>query len=258
MPRSFFGLDVILALVAGLMLPLQCGAVKAFPTAMGFGQMATGGRGGEVVFVTTLDCRGAGSLAAAIMRPGARTVVFRVGGTIVCTGADYLTVNKENGDLTIAGETAPGDGILVQGAELRIHASNVIIRHLRFRQDRSTSTGSNSDCLRFVSFGTDPPVQDIMVDHVSLSWALDENFDLGHVQDITVQNSIIAENTYGFLAYGTEKLSVLRNVFAKNRERNIRIHSSPPNNPDLHFEVIEAKHIHTHTPRRCTTTSCTE
>src|SRR5690606_12609250 len=95
---------------------------------------------------------------------------------------------------TIAGETAPGDGILIRGARFRVRASNVIIRHMRFRQDPSTSTGDNNDALTVDGTGHSNPLKDIILDHCSFSWGLDGNLDIRNTWGMTVQNSIISNN----------------------------------------------------------------
>ncbi len=149
----------------------------AFPTAEGYGKHATGGRGGAVYEVTTLSASGAGSLGEAIGASGARTVVFKVAGTIAGN------FNIGNGDITIAGQTAPGDGICMRG-NLSTSADNIIIRYIRVRFDPGTG---ESDAMggRYQ--------QDIIFDHVSASWSTDEVMTLYHNENTTIQWCIISE-----------------------------------------------------------------
>ncbi len=208
---------------------------KAFPTAEGFGQGASGGREGRVVLVTNLDDSGPGSLDAALRETGPRTVVFRVGGVIRHTGGDYLSIPAGSGDVTIAGETAPGDGILVRGAELRISASNVVVRNLRVRQDPSSSTGSNVDGLKVRSYDSSP-LSDVIIDHCSVSWGIDENVSVSHAVNVTVQHTLMAENTKNFLIQRSKDVSVLNNVTCLTNERNIRANTIA--HLDLTFEMV--------------------
>lgn len=138
--------------------------IPAFPGAEGFGAYATGGRGGDVYYVMNLNTSGAGSFADAVATAPAsgRTIVFGVSG--------YIPVNKFNlnkSRITIAGQTAPGDGIGFKGGSFIINSHNVVIRHARFRYGKQTAGG---DCIN-VGNG----VTNLMLDHVSLAFSTDEN-----------------------------------------------------------------------------------
>ncbi|MBP7051750.1 MAG: polysaccharide lyase [Phycisphaerae bacterium] len=141
--------------------------IPAFPGAWGGGMFTTGGRGGKVIEVTTLSDSGPGSLRAAVQEQGPRIVVFRVAG-IVQLESD---LDIGNPDITIAGQSAPGDGVCLAGGSLNINTRNVVIRHLRVRRGRPEG-GQGSD-----NIGGNPQEQ-IMIDHCSASWGMDENLSL--------------------------------------------------------------------------------
>jgi pectate lyase len=165
-------------------------AVKAFPTAQGFGANSVGGRGGAVYHVTNLDDSGAGSLRACIEASGPRTCIFRVGGTIVA----QTTLRVTNPYITIAGQTAPGGGILIRNAlsnrqaTLEVKANDVIIRHLRIRPGPSTEP---TCCLDAINIWTG--AKNVIIDHVSASWSVDGTLDIAAGDDITIQWSFITE-----------------------------------------------------------------
>lgn len=202
---------------------LDLGGLAAFPGAVGFGKNATGGRGGTVIQVTNLNDSGSGSLRAALEAKGARTVVFRVGGTINLNSGIHIS----NGNLTIAGETAPGGGILIKGNVVQVEANNVIIRYIRFRL--GSSAPSDTDAFSITAWGGET-VENIIIDHCSFSWGVDENFNIrgsdlnsSVVRNITVQNSVISECGYGVLLYqNVQNVSFFQNLLAFNAERNIR------------------------------------
>ena len=207
--------------------PVEMGGLKAFPGAEGFGQYATGGRGGKVIHVTNLNDSGSGSFREALEASGTRTIVFDVGGTI--NAKNYFDIPYGKGNVTIAGQTAPGGGILIRGGELRISASNVIVRYIRFRLGSSTAgAASNEDGINITAYSGNK-IENIIIDHCSVSWAQDENISLvggfsgSTVSNVTIQNCIIAESGYGLLSYKNNRnISVINNLFANNKERNIR------------------------------------
>lgn len=203
--------------------------IPAFPGAEGGGAYSFGGRGGKVITVTTLNDSGPGSFREACEQGGARIVVFNVSGIIklkspLIVRAPYIT---------IAGQTAPGDGICVAGESFWINTHDVVIRHMRFRRGE-TWVGRRDDAVG------GNPVGNIMIDHVSASWGLDENMSiyrhmwndstgkkdlkLGTV-NVTIQNSIFSEaldtwnHAFG-ATLGGENCSFMRNLYANNTGRN--------------------------------------
>ena len=154
----------------------------AFPGAEGFGAYATGGRGGEVVHVTNLKASGPGSLADAVSKSN-RIVVFDVGGVIDVTNVN-LTVAGNN--ITIAGQTAPGEGITIYGGRfIMSKRQNIIMRYIRMRG--SLSMPSDKCTL------TMDDCQNVILDHCSISWGRWDNIHITNAKDITYQNCIISE-----------------------------------------------------------------
>lgn len=208
----------------------------AFFGAEGEGMYARGGRGGDVYHVTTRANAGAGSLRAGVSGNGARTIVFDVGGYIDLTSP--LTITRSN--LTIAGQTAPGDGITIRGYQVQIDANHVIVQHLRFRSGdllKATRTreGFTEDSLTIRG-------DDVIVDHVSASWGIDENLSAASsFDDVTVQYSIISEGLHRTRLWhgeydadhpghsmgglykpsaGNASISLHHNLYAHNNNRN--------------------------------------
>ena len=200
--------------------------VFAFPGAEGAGANALGGRGGDVYYVTTLADSGAGSLRTGISGApaGGRTICFKVSGNIVLNST--LTVNKSR--ITVAGQTAPGDGICFQNYSFNINANDVIVRHVRTRL--GTNALQEADGM-WIAGGTN-----IMVDHVSASWSVDEVLSAsGNTKDLTVQwcniteslnNSIHIKGAHGYGSLITPgvngTLSWHHNLYAHNNSRNPR------------------------------------
>ncbi|MFC4113369.1 Ig-like domain-containing protein [Nonomuraea zeae] len=154
--------------------------IPAFPGAEGAGMYTTGGRGGAVYEVTTLDDSGPGSLREAVAKSDG-TVVFRVAGNIRIKGGLDIT----GSNLTIAGQTAPGHGVTVIGNETQIKGDNIILRHLRFRGGDELGTGIDTFSAR--------GVRDIIIDHCSFSWGVDECFSVYGNTNVTVQWCLISE-----------------------------------------------------------------
>ncbi|HWQ93436.1 MAG TPA: pectate lyase, partial [Clostridia bacterium] len=158
--------------------------VPAFPGAEGYGSIAKGGRGGKVIAVTNLSDSGPGSLRAAVEAKGPRIVVFRVSGTIDLKSG--LSISDPY--ITIAGQTAPGDGIAIKRYPLSIEADEVVLRYLRLRL--GNETGDDVDAL------SSRYHKNIIVDHVSASWSVDEALSIYHCENVTVQWCLIAESLY--------------------------------------------------------------
>ena len=184
---ALVGAMSIMALVATAQETLSDASpakIPAFPGAEGYGSVATGGRGGKVIAVTNLNDSGPGSLRAAVEAKGPRIVVFRVSGTIDLT----RRLSISNPYITIAGQTAPGDGIAIKRYPLTIDADEVILRYLRLRL--GDETGDDADAL------SSRYQKNIMVDHVSASWSVDETLSIYHCENVTVQWSLISESLY--------------------------------------------------------------
>ncbi|TCC90015.1 polysaccharide lyase [Pedobacter frigiditerrae] len=214
---------------AGRPTDLPQSEIIAFPGAEGGGAYSFGGRGGRVIVVKNLNDSGPGSLRDACEQGGARIVVFNVAGIIriktpLIIRAPYIT---------IAGQTAPGDGVCVAGESVWINTHDVIVRFMRFRRGE-TFVGRRDDAIG------GNPVGNIMIDHVSASWGLDENMSMyrhmyndstGKIEDklatvnITIQNSIFSEALdYWNHAFGStlggENCTFMRNLWADNGARN--------------------------------------
>jgi hypothetical protein len=226
---------IILTAISGYAAPfegmapsgaLHKAAIPAFPGAQGAGAYTPGGRGGKIFEVINLDDSGPGTLRSAFEAQGPRIVIFRVSGII--TLKKVLTIS--NPYITVAGQTAPGDGICIRGQTTEINTHDVVLRYLRFRRgnikDRNDALGGY-------------PVGNIIVDHCSASWGLDENLSLYRymkkmpdgttkkmpTENLTIQWCISSEaldlNNHAFGAtWGGKNCSFHHNLFACNTGRN--------------------------------------
>lgn len=208
---------------------LKQAKIPAFPGAEGGGMYTFGGRGGKVLTVTNLNDDGPGSFRWACEQGGARIIVFNVSGNIVLKTPIIVRAPY----ITIAGQTAPGEGVMVSGESFQVDTHDVIVRHMRFRR------GNTHVWYREDSFGGNP-VGNIMIDHCSCEWGLDENisfyrhmFDLHDGKEkrkvptvnVTIQNTISAKaldtwnHAFGS-TIGGENASFMRNLWADNTGRN--------------------------------------
>ena len=226
---------LFLLLISLLTSPTIEAQQLAFPTAEGYGRFVSGGRGGKVIYVTNLNDSGAGSFRAALTASGPRTVVFNVSGTLTLNSP----ISVKNGDLTIAGQTSP-NGITIRRHPVYISADNVIIRYLRFRLGgEAGKSGYDALSIRGISHN----VSGVMVDHCSISWARDECFSVVGtpydandppyygVTNVTLQWSFVTEGLKGhafggFVKYQATKISVIKNLFANNTQRNPNINGA--------------------------------
>lgn len=213
----------------------------AFDGAEGWAASTPGGRGGEIIRVTSLQSSGAGTLREAIAQPGPKIIVFEVGG-VIDLGGDTIPVNEPY--VTIAGQTAPSPGITLIKGGLVIRAHDVIVQHLRIRPgDLGEAPRSGRDMDAITTIGA----HDVIIDHNSLTWATDENLSAsgprftGNTPDdwregashrITFSNNIIGEglsnsthakgeHSKGSLIHdNTSDILIIRNLYAHNYERS--------------------------------------
>ncbi len=179
----------MLALLFTAMTPVL--GIPAFPGAEGFGSDTPGGRGGRVIEVTNLDSDGPGSFREACYSEGPRIVVFRVAGIIDLNGG----MSIRNPYITIAGQTAPGDGVCLTNGVFHIGTHDVVVRYLRVRPGDGPRGGSpeNRDCIDISGDGD--RVYNVILDHCSVSWGIDENIATWYgPRDLTIQWCITAES----------------------------------------------------------------
>lgn len=240
-------------IVFTLLCQLMCCAlysqsIPAFPGAEGFGASASGGRGGQVIYVTNLNCSGAGSLAAALQVVGKKYILFKVSGVIPCAAEVF------QGDVYIAGQTSPS-GVIVRGIildeiyETNTNAKNVIIRHLRSRPKLGTNLPNQGyvldDGLRLDG------ASNVIVDHCSFANAVDEAVQISNSKNITIQNSQLAETlgehyalggmliNYSEAGHEQDNISIHHNVWNRIGGRMPELSCESPHcrNRTLNFEI---------------------
>ncbi len=238
--RRFLSAALLSSGLTAVIAPAAFAQQLAFPTAEGFGRFAKGGRGGDVYVVTTLNDSGAGSLRACAEAAGPRTCVFAVSGEI----RTQSKIRVRNGFLTIAGQSAPGGGIVLTNrgttnldSPLDIQADHVVIRHLRIRPGPSPQVSDNVDAILIDG-------ENIIVDHSTFSWGTDETFNIvgnggssggaqaANSRNITIQWSMIYESLRNsthsasnhsrstYLGYGAQDISFHHNLIAHSQRRN--------------------------------------
>lgn len=217
----------VLACAAGA-IPFAADALPVIPQAAGFGIDTPAGRGGTVHKVTNLNASGAGSLKACVDASGPRVCVFEVSGTIRIT-QDLAIRNPK---ITIAGQTAPSPGIMVRGAALYVQTSDVLVQHLRFRAG-DDPVGPDPDNRDALKIGSPTAFRNVVIDHCSFSWAVDEVASVWQGYDnVTLSNNIFAEplresihpvhaEGYGvILGKWNGRVAIIGNLMAHQVERN--------------------------------------
>ncbi len=223
----------LLSIIVCLAMPLSAAnALPVIPGATGFGIDTPAGRGGEVYRITNLNASGSGSLAECVGAEGPRVCIFEVSGTIRLPS----DLNIQNPFLTIAGQTAPSPGITLRDSGLKVATHDVLVQHIRIRVgDHPDGHQPNDRDGLKIMHGNDF-VHNVVIDHVSVSWSIDELMSTwADIGDITIRNSIFAEpledslhpsgpHAFGPLLVGGDRarVSMTNSIIAHGRERNPR------------------------------------
>lgn len=220
--KNFYLLIILFLLATG-----NCISARplAFPGAEGYGKYTSGGRGGRVLLVTNLNDNGEGSLRHAVEQKGPRMVVFAVDGTIELKSP--LRINNDS--ITIVGQSAPGDGICLKDYPLVVNASNVIVRYIRVRVgDRHRL---DSDALGGGRYGQ----KNVILDHISVSWSIDECLSIYKTENLTIQWCLVAHSLHASVhtkgrhgfggIWGGYKATFHHNLLANHASRNPRFAS---------------------------------